>query len=161
MKKCDIFKDLILTDYIDGELDKNNKASIESHLFECDECRAFLKEVKDKAGLPFQKVLRQPVPSELWDAIKQNIEQEIPVTAPLDVFIDKLKGLFVFPRLVPIFASLVLMLLVGTVTWNTMQIRQTQDKDQAEYLVSLLSPTSILAPSGNNDPATQIEHYFL
>ena len=30
MKKCDHFKDLILTDYIDGELDKNTAGSLKA-----------------------------------------------------------------------------------------------------------------------------------
>ena len=71
MKQCEHFKDLILTDYIDGELDKNLAGSLESHLLDCSDCRAFFKEVKDNTALPFQQVLHQPVPVGLWDTIKQ------------------------------------------------------------------------------------------
>jgi len=160
MKKCDQFKDLVLTDYIDGELDKNFAGSLESHLLDCSDCRAFFKEVKDVA-LPFQQSLRQPVPAGLWVAIKQNIEQENQTSNPFANFIDQLKGLMVFPGMVPVFASLILMLLAGSVTLNTIHLQQDRAKDQGEYLVSLLSSTGPSAQAENNDGGTPIEHYFL
>jgi hypothetical protein len=164
MKKCEHFKDLILTDYIDGELDKSLAGSLESHLLDCSDCRAFLKEVKDNAAIfPVScsaDMVRQPVPVGLWSTIKQRIEHENQED-PLADFIDKLKGLIVFPRLVPIFASFVLMLLAGSVTLNTIQIQQTKEKDQGEYLVSLLSPTDASSQTDNNEGTTPIEHYFL
>ncbi len=165
MKKCDYFKDLILTDYIDGELDKNSAGSVESHLLDCSDCRAFFKEVKDNAAIfPVScsaNVLHQPVPAGLWAAIKQSIEHENQARSPLADFIDRLKGLIVFPRMVPVFASLILMLLAGSVTLNTIQIQQVKERDQGEYLVSLLSPTSPSVSLDNNDWGTPIEHYFL
>jgi hypothetical protein len=159
MKKCEYFKDLILTDYIDGELDKDSVQGMESHLRDCNDCRIFLKEVKNNAEAPFQQALRQPVPAELWDMVKQNIEHEW--AFPRETFIDKLKGLIVFPKLVPVFASLMLMFLAGSITFNTIQIQRAQEKDQGEYLVSLLGPTSSSLQGENNDLGTPIEHYFL
>ncbi len=161
MKKCDYFKDLILTDYIDGELDKNSAGSVESHLLDCSDCRAFFKEVKDNAALPFQQARHLQVPAGLWGAIKQSIEHENQARSPLADFIDRLKGLIVFPRMVPVFASLILMLLAGSVTLHTIQIQQVKERDQGEYLVSLLSSTGTSVPSDNNDLGIPIEHYFL
>ncbi len=161
MKKCDHFKDLLLTDYIDGELDKDLAGSLESHLLDCGDCRAFLKEVKNNAALPFTQARHQPVPAELWDSIRQNIEHENQATDPMGDFIEKLKGLVVFPRLVPVFASLVIMFLAGSVTLNTIHVQQAKDKNQGEYLVSLLEPTGALTPSDSSDSGTPIEHYFL
>jgi len=161
MKKCDHFKELILTDYIDGELGKDIAGSVEGHLLDCSDCRTFFKEVKNNTAWPWKKNLQRPVPVVLWDTIKQRIEHENQAAGPFAAFIDKLKGLVVFPRLVPVFASLIVMLLAGSVALNTIQIYQAKDKDQGEYLVSLLSSTGPLAPSDNNDLGTPIEHYFL
>jgi anti-sigma factor RsiW len=161
MNKCEHFKDLILTDYIDGELDKKLATTLEGHLLDCGDCRAFFKEVKSNVVSPLQQAVRQPVPVEMWDTIRQNIEQEHQTASPLAVFFDRLKGLIVFPRMVPIFASLVLMLLAGSVTLNTIQVQQARDKDQGEYLVSLLSSTGPSVSADNNDWGTPIEHYFL
>jgi anti-sigma factor RsiW len=161
MKKCDHFKDLILTDYIDGELDKNSFGILESHLLDCSDCRAFLKEVKDNAALPFQQALRQPAPAGLWDMIKQSIEHENQARSPLADGIAQLKGWGLTLRMAPVFASLILMLLAGSVTLNTIQVQQAKEKDQGEYLVSLLSSRDSLVPPDNNDLGTPIEHYFL
>jgi len=158
MKKCEPFKDLILTDFIDGQMDRDSAKRLESHLQGCDDCRAFLNEVKVNAVLPFAKASHQPVPAELWDRIKADIENEVPEPGRLAGIIDGLKGLFIFPRLVPVFASLMVMLLVGSIGLNTVQVKQAQAKEQGEYLVSLLSPSS---PGDSNEAGGPIEHYFL
>jgi anti-sigma factor RsiW len=161
MEKCDYFKDLILTDYIDGELDKNSAGNLESHLLDCSDCRVFLKEVKDNAALPFQQALHQPAPARLWDTIKQSIEHENQAKSPLADRIAQLKGWVFAPRMVPVFASLILMFLAGDVALNTIQIQQAREKDQGEYLVALLSLRDSSVPSENNDWGTPLEHYFL
>ncbi len=158
MKKCEAIRDLILTDYIDGELDKAAAGQLEGHLQDCRDCRAFLKEVKAGAALPFVKAQPQPVPAQLWDSIRQNIENEGQAPGLMEGFINGFKGLFVFPRLVPVLASLVVMLLAGSMELNTIQVRQAQAKEQGEYLVALMSPSS---QGDNNDAGTPIEHYFL
>ena len=161
MKKCEYFKSLILTDFIDGELDKVLFESVQGHLLDCSDCRTFLKEVKKNSVLHSQQAANQPVPAELWDAIKENIEYENQATHPFADFIDRLKGLITFPRLVPVLASLLLMLLVGSVTLNTIQIQRAQEKDQGEYLVSLLSSAGSSLQGAANEGGTPIEHYFL
>lgn len=161
MKKCDYFRDLILTDYIDGELDKNAAGGLEGHLLDCSDCRVFLKEVKNSAVQPWKQARHQTPPAELWDAIKQSIEQENQPVSPLADFVAHLKGLIVFPRMVPAFASLVLMLLAGSTAFNTIQIQQARDKDQGAYLVSTLGSAGSLALADNNSLATPIERYFL
>lgn len=162
MKKCDHFRDLILTDYIDGELVKGPHRDLENHLVECGDCRAFLKEVENNLAWPWkQTVTQQPVPDELWGTIKQRIEHEDQARGPFADLMDNLKDLFLFPRLVPVFASLIVMFLAGSVTLNTVLVKQAREKDQGEYLVSLLSPTGSSAPSDYNDGAGPIEHYFL
>ena len=162
MKKCDHFRDLILTDYMDGQLDKNAAAIVENHLLDCSDCRVFFKEVKDNVAVPFDQPLQQPVPAELWRSIRQKIEDEDKGNRfcfpEIEDIVDKLKRLIVFPRMVPVFASLILMFLAGSVTLNTMQVQRAKDKDQGEYLVSLLSPAG---SADNNEGSTPIEHYFL
>jgi hypothetical protein len=161
MKKCDDIKGLILTDYIDSQCDKDLGLSVEDHLLDCSECRAFFKEVKDNVASPFQQARHLPVPAKLWGTIKQSIEHETQVSGPSVGFIAQLKGLFIFPRLVPIFASFLLVFLAGSVTLNTIQIQQAKDKEQGEYLVALLGSTSSSVQTENNDLDTPIEHYFL
>jgi len=159
MKKCEQFKDLILTDYIDGQCDKQMSMAIENHLLDCGDCRIFFKEVKNNVSLPLKQALHQPVPLELWDTIKQRIEAEQQVTSPVTGVWDNVMNWFAFPRLVPVFASVVVMFIVGSMAFNTVQVNQAKDKEQGEYLLALLTPTS--NTNDTNDPGTPIEHYFL
>jgi len=160
MKKCDHIKDLILTDYMDGELDQDLKHNVESHLLDCSDCRTFLKEVKENSIIPFNKDTQLPVPPQLWDAVKEGIAKQGHASDPIADFIDRIKEMIVFPKLVPVFATLMLMLFVGSVTLNNMQFQQAQATEQGEYLVSLLSITNP-AQVENNDLGTPIEHFFL
>jgi len=161
MKKCDYFMDLIITDYIDDRIDKTSLDKLENHLMDCHDCRLFLKEVKDSAVSPFKVSAQPTVPVELWNTIKQKIEYEKDGRSRLEDFFEKIRGLIIFPRLVPILASLILMLLAGSVTISTIQVEQNKSKDQGEYLVSLLSPATAGITPENNDLGTPIEHYFL
>jgi len=160
MKKCDQYKDLILTDYIDRQLSQEVSSELENHLLDCSDCRIFLKEVKNNKT-PFQQAFQEQVPGELWDTIKQKIENDNQVNDRIEDILGKLRGLIFFPRLVPVFVSFVLMLLAGSVTFNRIQIQQTQARDQGEYLVSLLSNTTSVSQAESNDLGTPIEHYFL
>ena len=158
MKECERFKDFILTDYIDGELDKKSVGDIESHLLGCRECRFFLKEVKNSTAVALQQALHEP-PAELWDMVRQGIEQEKQGRNALWDIFEQLKGLTLFPKMVPVFASLILMFLAGSVTLSTLQGQRVKAQDQGEYLVALLSSTG--APADSNDQTGPIEHYFL
>lgn len=155
MRKCNHIRDLILTNYVDGEMDAVMARGVENHLMDCADCRAFFKEVKNNF-LFLQQTPRQ-VPEGLWEAVKQNIERQNQPPA-FEGFWEKLKGLLVFPRLVPVFASLALMLTVGSVAVKNIQIRQAQDRDQGEYLVTMLS---LAGPSTQTAEEGPIEHYFL
>jgi anti-sigma factor RsiW len=157
MKKCEHYKNLIITDYIDGQANKKDGPEVEDHLLDCADCRAFFREIKSQVG-SFQETCLEPVPAQLWDSIKDAIEVE-KQSDPLKDFIEGLKGWLMLPRVVPVFGSLVLMLLAGSVTLNTVQLQQAQDKAQGEYLVSLLAPVG--SSSDSNDLGTPIEHYFL
>jgi len=161
MKKCEQIKDMILTDYIDGQLDKGSVETLENHLLDCSLCRAFLKEVKESVTTPFQQTQRQEVPAELWQAVRQGIEQETPQGSFVKDLVGKIKGFVFFPRLVPVFASFLLMFLAGSMTLNTIHLQQAQAIDQGSYLVSILSPTASAAQPESNDLGTPIEHYFL
>ena len=160
MKECDHIREFVLTDYLDGNFDKMLADHVETHLLDCRDCRVFFKKVNDNTALPFRKSLPLPVPGELWSAIKQNIEKEVQVKIPMADFMDALRGLFVFPRIIPVFVSLILVLVVGSVTLDTMQIHQAQSKEQGTYLVSLLSATES-SQGESNELGTPLEHYFL
>ena len=161
MNKCEPFKDMILTDYIDGELKPDARRALENHLRDCGDCRAFLKEVKAQAVLPFQAAGHQEVPAELWERIKEGLHEDPRPALTWEGVLEQLKGLLVFPKLVPVLASLGVMMIIGSVSLNTIRIQKAQETEQGEYLASVIEPTGSIAMAETNDLGTPIERYFL
>lgn len=161
MPTCDHFRQWVLTDYIDGELADNVRRDMEGHLRTCRDCRAQAKEVKDSVVVPFTKASRQAVPAVIWERVKQNIEEKRAAHNPVEGFLDGLKNLWALSRLVPVFASLMLMFVAGSVAVHVLQTNRDKEKDQGEYLVALLDSPGPLAQTESNGFGTPIEHYFL
>jgi len=158
MKNCEQYRELIFTDYIDGQLDAKMVAMVEDHLMDCSDCRLIFKELKTSAA-PIKTVELQEVPSELWSRIKENIEEQPQEQNLLEEMLENLKGWLAFPKMVPVLASFLVMFLAGSVTLNTMYIQQAQAKDQGEYLVSVLTPDTSTSPEAQL--GSPIESYFL
>jgi anti-sigma factor RsiW len=160
MKKCEYFKDLLLTDYLDGQLDEISTANMEGHLLDCSDCRAFLKEVKETVA-PLERALRLTPPAELWQAVKQGLEEKQRPHGFWDNFVEGLRGWMVVPRLVPILATMVLMVLAGGISLNTIRVDGARERSQGEYLMAVIGSAGAEASSDNNNLGTPIEQYFL
>ena len=159
MNNCDKFKDLILTDYVDEELDQETHANLESHLLVCPACQRFAQEVKNNLVVPFSQTQRQVVPDQVWLSIKAKIEEDSSNDFVRNL-IDRLLGVFSFPKFIPVLGSLVLVVFIGLSTLHHQQIQQAKEKEQQEYLVSILEP-NVTAEVENNVGTTTIEKYFL
>jgi anti-sigma factor RsiW len=164
MDKCNHIKDLILTDYMDDQIDDALKKQVESHLHQCASCRAFALESQENLAVPFQKLDRQVVPAHLWKNIQEKIQEEQSYQPSfLDLAKDWIGGI-TFPKLVPVLASLVLVVLIGSnvmVNQQVQQAQQVQEEEQVIYLASVFSSveqTDALAEKGLETP---IEQYFL
>lgn len=159
MNKCETFKELILTDYIDGQLQGSVKTDVEEHLRHCPACQAFFLEVKNNLVVPFEKVPRQTVPNHLWGIIEERIRQGYSRVSALDFLWGWMEGL-TFPRLVPAMATLAMVVLIGSTIFVNQQVKQAQDQEGGMYLAYILSPLGVSAPVNNSDLGTPIEQYF-
>ena len=73
---CKTIKELILTDYLDNELDLKKRQDLETHLKNCSACADFAKNAKAEVVEPFNNA-KQPIAQEyLWHQIKARIEKE-------------------------------------------------------------------------------------
>jgi len=161
MDNCKNFKDLILTDYIDGQLDIALKEQVESHLHQCASCQSFAREVKENLIVPFEKASHQEVPSYLWRQIQEKIyEESSSRLGVLDVMRGWIKGI-TFPRLVPVFCSFMMFFLIGTTFLYNQQAKLAQDQERGSYLAFILTSSTAVSPVGGNDLGTPIEKYFL
>ncbi|MDD5131751.1 MAG: zf-HC2 domain-containing protein [bacterium] len=71
---CHKFRDIIITDYIDGELAEQRKQEIDHHLRECPACRAFAAAVRSMAVDPLKETTLEEPPAFLWTRIQSRLE---------------------------------------------------------------------------------------
>jgi hypothetical protein len=113
-----------------------------------------VEELRSDLVKPFANVERQEVPNLLWFNIKEKIKEEAEARPQEATLIDKIIGSFHFPKLAPVLSGLLIILLASSTIYNK-QIKQAKDKDQVEYLASVLTTET---ETENNTP---IEQYFL
>jgi len=73
---CKNIQKLIITDYIDNELDAKSQQNIEQHLSVCKACREFAETVRDTVKQPFEHEQYIQPPRSLWHAISERIVPE-------------------------------------------------------------------------------------
>ena len=145
--KCQRIREIILTDYVDGQLNEKQKSLLGRHLTKCQRCEKFsIYAMKNIAGL-FTNAERL-VPSEIvWRRIKGSIEAEETNKPGVVIgFFDRLKGALYIPKPATIFvtaltfilvASLVLALYIGNQNRLNYSSQKTiQDNDYYEKLFS-------------------------
>lgn len=72
---CKKIRDIVITDYIDNELDEKTRREIEQHLNNCADCRAFEKALLSTVVGPLKNAETVNPPDVLWSRIKNNLEQ--------------------------------------------------------------------------------------
>lgn len=100
---CKKARELILTDYIDGELKPELRKEIEGHLHLCKGCRKLLCDLQESAVKPFKQLEELVPPEAVWDNIREAIrEKEENVFSLSDWFRQVLGRISYIPR--PAFA---------------------------------------------------------
>jgi anti-sigma factor RsiW len=160
MNECRKFRDVILTDYLDGELDKEARERLEAHLSVCPACRVFVREAKEQLGDPFKNVRPEPVPEQVWRNIRGRIETE---NRPRDVVGDILERVFkpfLRPQFVPAYIVFFVFFFSGAfVVHNRIQL--VTETEQGRYLMSTLGEETSAEGLENANLGTAIEEYFL
>jgi anti-sigma factor RsiW len=160
--KCERTQELIITDYLDDQLDNGQKRSINDHLASCPHCREFAVTARKAVVDPFSRIDKRIPPENLWSKIKEAIKADqspIPTNAFAD-FLVNLKNIFLIPKPAFAFAIVSLLILVaGVATKMTMSHQGTSE--QIEYLVYLAQPEGEAAVGEEKGLGTFIEQYFL
>lgn len=74
--RCNKFRDIIITDYVDGELDAQGQQEIERHLQECAGCREFAAAVSALSVTPLRETAPEEPPAFLWTRIQNRLGQD-------------------------------------------------------------------------------------
>ncbi len=162
---CKRIKELLMTDYIDGEMSAESQKQLKQHLNSCDKCRQFEETLQKTVVEPFKKAQEFKPPEAVWDRIRTAITaQETQTESFLERLRNRLFRVFYIPR--PVFAAAAIMtvILITAAVIFTKLVFDNQ-KIASAYLheqIQFLSYLDAGYSNGNGiDLGTCIEEYFL
>ena len=161
MNPCELFKELILVDYLDGELKEDTRQRLEAHLSTCAECLQFVQEVKNKTATPFKNAERKNVPDSVWIAVKEKIGQEqaaVERERPREHAFQSFWERFLSLRLIPVY-GIILFICIFSFVIQSNQIKQAKEEEQAQYLAYIIEPNVVF--DVENQDEILLEQYFL
>ncbi len=165
--KCKKIKELILTDYPDGQMDEEQKKQIEKHLASCVHCKEYELVTRKTVIEPFSNTERLNPPEIIWHKIKEQIEekQQQELSSPFADLIRRIKSLLYIPKPALAVATIVIVSLI-TVTIIRLpsknpEVMKVNPEKQIECINHLISVFSQDSMNGNKDFGTSIEEYFL
>lgn len=97
--KCDKVRRLLMTDYIDGELDAPAEKLVREHLAACAPCRELERSVRTAAVTPLRAAARPEPPPHVWSRVREALSEE---KAPRVAYADLaggLRRLFALPQM--------------------------------------------------------------
>ena len=166
--KCEDVKELILTDYLDEQLGKEQKTQIEQHLTTCSDCKEYELLTRTAVVEPFNNLEKHNPPEATWNKIREQIEEERPQYEPENSFADlilRIKKFLYIPK--PAFvATTIAVLLLVVVTVIKLQpedqkIVKVSPEKQIECITYLISVFDQETVNVNDDLGTSIEELFL
>jgi anti-sigma factor RsiW len=148
---CQIIKELILTDYSDGQLTPKKKIQVDNHLNHCLSCRALAQRVRQTIA-PLTNSPQLEVPAALWSRIKDKIVEEQPqaVMEAAPGLIETLRHFIYMFRPAVAAGCLMLVLATGLFVYNNLST-------QEPYLTYVMGGDT----QSNDEVSTGIEEYFL
>ena len=158
-------KEIILTDYIDGELSPEQKQQIDALIAQDPELQEFLQAVKMSTQTPFENFGRDLPAKHVWENIKEEIAPvgvKATSQSPLQGIVEQLKHIFSlsFMRYGMAFALiLIIVTIVGVNSRNNEQRMVFQAVEQVEYLTFITD--EVFNDDITMDYGSAIEQYFL
>lgn len=164
---CKKIQELILTDYLDEQMEQDQKKIIEDHLSSCVYCREFAEAAKTGIIDPLSNSEKVAPSEQVWLNIKESIEQE-PAKKNLGSYEDffrKLKDMIMPQRPAYALAGVFVVILVTMTAIKINQpsqetaVREIQQESEAiKYIVEVIQDDEL---DENGDYGTAIEEYFL
>jgi len=163
--KCHEWQDLILTDYLDDQMSKEQITQLEEHLTACLECREFAIDARKAVIEPFEHSQKAEPSEQVWQNIKEVISEEQESDGFVSLW-DRFKGVVFIPKPAMAFTTVIIALLAVTVAFDhyNQQYQTTQQvakQDQMENIDYVLDELAIYSEENNFYETTGIEDYFL
>jgi anti-sigma factor RsiW len=74
--RCELIRELIFSDYTDGELGSRFRSEIDAHIRTCAACAELARKVAEEAAAPVRSAARVEPPQYLWERVKARVEAE-------------------------------------------------------------------------------------
>lgn len=167
--KCKRVKDLLLTDFIDGQLDEALRQEVDVHLKMCKKCGQFEQELRHSAIEPLAELKEIEPPDSVWQGIKEALyEQNEGITfakaaAVLRGYLDRF---FSLPRPAFAFITVLAVFLVISGSMNLWSLRSRRlinayVQEQMEFFEGLDTDNEDSLMTNNDNLEEAIEKYFL
>ena len=163
--RCKKSRELLLTDYLDGEMGGKERLRLEKHLAGCPECKKFSLTAGKVGPELFSGAARAEAPEYLWRRVREVVLAEQKKALSATGIFAKVRAFLYMPRPVLAVATIVVLILaVGTfarLRLNREEALQLSAQGQVEYLNYLAEPFSDVQSDENAGFGTQVEKYFL
>ena len=157
---CEKIQELILTDYLDGQLDAKCKDLVDQHLAGCPGCKEFSGIVGRSVFEPFLKAESLRPPEQVWFSIKENIAAEQPGRSNVFAnFLENFQNSVRIPRpAIAFVTAMTLVIVVGTLT-RFASHAPVNTNEQVEYMAQMIDASGDVA--ADDGFGTDEEKYFL
>ena len=159
---CKQIKELLKTDYLDGEIDPKQKEIISSHLSTCRECEKLEKDLQAQRAI-WQNSKKKEVPEHIWQNIREAIYEESLSDKKTDSrgILGYLRGLLTIPRPAFAMAGSFIAIIFVVFLARALIIKKQMFNNEAEKttaaMYQLVSENGYLI----YDLGTNVEEYFL
>jgi anti-sigma factor RsiW len=139
--RCEEIRSLLMTDYIDGQLDPGKETRVKEHLAGCSACRAFEESVRAITVTPFKEAKLVSPPERVWREIERRIAKKSASYSILEKLRDILDAIFVLPRMrvavAAITAAVMIFALIGYQSYAKERSLEIYIEEEVSFLSQL------------------------
>jgi predicted anti-sigma-YlaC factor YlaD len=155
----------LLTEHIDGELNNGLRRGVEEHLQSCYNCRQLKEMLVESSIEPLKGAQRVNAPEDLWQKIKDKIEERTPTGSIPDLVLERLLLPMRARRpAIALAAAVVILLLAITIIRLPMEKPSaiaTYMEEQADFFIYLADENGAGSAADLTNIGTDIEEYLL
>ena len=163
--KCREWQDIILTDYLDDQMNKEQVVQLEEHLSSCQECREFSANARKAVIEPFEHVQKGEPSENVWHNIKEAISENQDEREYVHLW-DRIKELVFIPRPAMAFTTIAILFLSVTLVLNNRNqqlqiVKSVLMQSQMDDVSYAFDELAYFSEENGLYEETDIEEYFL
>jgi predicted anti-sigma-YlaC factor YlaD len=152
--KCELIRELVFSDYTDGELGGRFRSEIDEHVRSCASCAELVKRVREEAVEPVRSAPKAEVPPYLWARIRERIASEVEERSNAGGLAGwALRALSGIPKPVVAFAAAAAVIIATVIARPIVQTRAANEyiAEEVEFIASLGAADAVAGDYFNTD----------